>query len=72
MDRVNTAININGVNKLVINKVDILRDLGRWSMYHGVDQLEFESAEDMNQYLSDNIESQYEVDIYFSEDKHKI
>ena len=72
MDRVQMAVDINGVNNLVINKVDVLEDLGRWRMYHGPEVLEFESSEEMNHYICDNIKTYNQVDVFFSGCKDKI
>ena len=72
MDRLQMALDVHGVNKLVINKVDILKDLGRWSLYHGPEIVEFETAEDMNEYISDSVMSSNELEIYFSENKDRI
>jgi len=72
MDRVQMAVDINGVNNLVINKVDVLEDLGRWQMYHGTDILEFESSEEMNYYICDNIKTYNDVNVFFSGCKDKI
>jgi len=72
LDRVRMAMNINGVNRLVINKVDILKDLGRWCLYDGPSIFEFDSAEEMNEYIVDNIHSNSGAEIYFSESKDRI
>ena len=72
LDRIEMAVNINGVNKLVINKVDVLKELGRWAIYHGPDVLEFETASDMNGYIMENVRSPTDIEYYFSESKHRI
>ena len=41
------AININGVNKLVFNKTDVLETVGRWNLYSGLNIFEFTSSLDM-------------------------
>ena len=65
------AIDINGVNKLVINKMDVLDEVQKWCLYSGLNVYEFENREDMEHWLWSSLESK-EVDIMFSGDKEAI
>jgi len=70
-DLMKMAIDINGVNKLVINKMDVLDEVQKWCLYSGLSVYEFESREDMEHWLWSSLESK-EMDIMFSGDKEAI
>ncbi len=57
MDLLQTAINVNGVNKLVINKVDILEEVGVWKLFSGIHLFEFDSGEQMEAWISENLDN---------------
>ena len=63
-----------GVNKLVVNKMDILDQVGRWCVYSGIHVLEFESREDIEFWLSSKLktETNENLEIFFSSNKEKI
>ncbi len=73
-DLLKMALRINGVNKLVINKMDILQQLDIWCLYDGPNLYEFRSREDIEMWLESKIESEImqEVEIMFSGDKTQI
>lgn len=70
-DLLNMAININGVNKLVFNKTDVLETVGRWNLYSGLNIFEFTSSLDMQYWIEDQLESK-DIDIVFSGHKDRI
>ena len=70
-DLMKMAIDINGVNKLVINKMDVLDEVQKWCLYSGLSVYEFESREDMEHWLWSSLESK-EMDIMFSGNKEAI
>jgi len=59
----------NSVSKLVINKVDVLRELGQWKLYHKNELLEFENEAQMCEYISGVLNK---VEVFFSDDKNSI
>ena len=46
------AIRINGVTNLIINKVDVLEEVGRWALYDGDEERKFENSADMQNWIS--------------------
>ena len=73
-DMLRMAARINGVNKLVINKMDILRILDTWCAYDGPNLYSFESEEDIRIWISSklNLEVDGSIEVFFSDDKEKI
>ena len=65
--RLKRASNINGVQSLVINKMDILRELGQWTLRNGNVTVSFESEKDFKDYIVDQLPN---VEIYFSGSPH--
>ncbi len=65
------AININGVNKVVFNKTDILRDVGVWRVYDEKDFLvEFPNEKEMQGWVTSRIP--YYVKVYWSDSPERI
>jgi len=58
------AIHMNSVNKLVLNKVDILREVGEWQIKNP--DVTFNSEEEMRSFISQNLSKDVE-NIFFSE-----
>jgi len=58
------AIHMNSVNKLVLNKVDILRKVGEWQIKNP--DVTFNSEEEMRSFISENLSKDVE-NIFFSE-----
>jgi adenylosuccinate synthase len=73
-DMMAMALKVNGVNKLVINKIDVLEEVGVWKLFSGLDSLEFKNGEDMKSWLSNKILGEIDKDmsIHFSGDKESI
>ena len=73
-DLLKMASRINGVNKLVINKMDILDELDVWKVYNGRHMLEFESRNDIEFWIKTKLmlEVDEEIETFFSGDKEYI
>jgi len=63
------AININSVNKLILNKVDVLRELDTWKLFSGEEVVSFDTEDEMTEYIKKELSN---VEIYFSDSKHRI
>ena len=70
-DLLKMAIDINGVNKMVVNKMDVLDEVQKWCLYSGLSMYEFETRQDIEHWLLDSLEDR-EVDIMFSGNKEAI
>ena len=73
LDSLNKSLRINGVTHLVLNKIDVLEKLQRWTLKHQGETCDFESLEEMQEYIIDNSpfkdgDGRYQV--LFSGDKH--
>tara|TARA_Y100001938_G_C8098216_1_gene439611 strand:- start:301 stop:1308 length:1008 start_codon:yes stop_codon:yes gene_type:complete len=73
-DLLKMASRINGVNKLVINKMDILDELDVWKVYNGPHMLEFDSREDIEFWIRTKlmVEVDEDIETFFSGDKEYI
>ena len=71
IDALKMAIDINGVNKLVFNKKDVLEKVNRWCIYSGFNAFEFDKAEDMEKWITESLDSRV-TNVTFSGDKHAI
>ena len=75
VDSISRAIDINGVTKLVINKVDVLETLASEGdylrVYHGDDMFSFESVEDMKYYITEHV-ARDGLEVLFSGNKDRI
>ena len=73
-DLLKMATRINGVNKLVINKMDILDELDVWKAYNGPHMLEFDSREDIEFWIRTKlmVEVDEDIETFFSGDKEYI
>lgn len=65
------AININGVNKLVFNKMDVLESVEMWRLYSGLNLFEFEKSEDFQLWITEMLKNK-DIDISFSRNKDRI
>jgi len=73
LDMLEKASRINGVTKLVMNKVDILEEMQFWKLYEGINAMEFSQGDFMLGYIEkffQNIDPQLEV--LFSGNKEAI
>jgi adenylosuccinate synthase len=56
MDLLRKASKINGVTKIVVNKVDILEEVQQFKLYDGVSAFEFVDIDSMKHYIKNNLE----------------
>ena len=66
-----TAVNINGVNKVVFNKTDVLEQIKTWRLMTGIHLFEVDSSDDMQYWIEEALKDK-EVEVFFSGDKEKI
>jgi len=73
-DLLKMAARINGINNLVINKVDILEKLKSWCLYSGPTLYEFNNKEDMEFWIKSKLllEVDEDIQVFFSGDKEFI
>jgi len=64
------AAKINGVNKLVFNKVDILEEVKVWKLINNSETVDFSSGTDMEKWLQDKLGNNLEV--HFSGNPHTL
>ena len=50
-DLLHRSIKVNGANKVVFNKADILDEVGTWCIYDGLDAMTFETANQMEEWI---------------------
>tara|TARA_R100000664_G_C2734263_1_gene124107 strand:+ start:169 stop:1158 length:990 start_codon:yes stop_codon:yes gene_type:complete len=70
MSLIERASKINGVTKLVFNKVDILRELGEWNLIINGEAVNFEDEESTRNYILKRLQNNMEI--YFSDSPHRI
>jgi len=70
-DLVEKAVNVNGVTDIVFNKVDVLEELGHWSLYDLGKKVDFDNGTDMQSWIKQRL-SNKRLSIHFSGDKDKI
>tara|TARA_E500000331_G_scaffold358087_1_gene422622 strand:+ start:46 stop:1053 length:1008 start_codon:yes stop_codon:yes gene_type:complete len=73
-DMLKMAARINGTNKLVFNKMDILEQIEAWCLYDGPVLFQFESRKDIESWISSKLrlDVDLDIDIMFSGDKEYI
>ena len=73
IDLLERASKINGVTKLVINKVDVLEQIETFKLFHGVDMIQFENAGSMYDYIETHLgEVRPGINVLFSGNKEII
>tara|TARA_Y100000592_G_scaffold16485_1_gene24521 strand:+ start:9457 stop:10461 length:1005 start_codon:yes stop_codon:yes gene_type:complete len=73
VDLLEKAAKINGVTKMVINKVDVLDQIETWKLFHGVDMLQFKNAGSMYDYIESHLgEAKPGINVLFSGNKEII
>jgi adenylosuccinate synthase len=74
MDLLSKAIAINGVTHVVLSKMDVLREVGRWELYDTGRHLCFVREADMKKYIQQRLKtfSIAPKNIFFSEHKDTI
>lgn len=73
-DMLKMASRINGVNKLVFNKMDILEKINEWCLYDGPNLYQFKTRDDIEMWLSSklHLEVSKDINVMFSGDKEFI
>lgn len=73
-DLLKMACRVNGTNKVVFNKMDILEKLDIWCLYDGPNVYQFDSREDIELWLSGKLELEVNqnIQVMFSGDKEFI
>tara|TARA_R110002110_G_scaffold178452_9_gene383525 strand:+ start:2036 stop:3025 length:990 start_codon:yes stop_codon:yes gene_type:complete len=64
------AARINGVNKLVFNKVDILEEVNVWKLINNNKTMEFDRGEDMRDWVTTRLGKN--IDVHFSSSPHEL
>lgn len=73
LDILKKASRINGVTKMVMNKIDVLDEVQYWKLYEGINALEFSSGESMRSYIRKYMEESIpNIDVLFSGNKEVI
>ena len=67
IERLRRASNVNGVQSMVINKMDILRELGQWTLRSGKETFSFDTEQEFKNYIVDQLPN---VELYFSGSPH--
>lgn len=70
-DNLVKAINMNGVTDIVLNKMDVLREVDHWRMYSDENLLKFDGEQEMKEWISHYL-SPKNITVYFSENKDRI
>ena len=73
-DMLKMAARINGIDKIVINKMDILDTLDAWCLYDGPSLYEFKKRSDIETWLSSKLQLEVnkDIEVMFSGDKENI
>ena len=73
-DTLKMAARINGANKIVFNKMDILEQVNQWCLYEGPSLFEFKSREDIELWLTSKLqlETNEHAEVLFSGNKEFI
>ena len=73
LDALNRSVNINGVTHMVLNKIDVLEKVNRWSLKHRGEIQNFNSRQDMCNYIIENTPFRSKSEnVYFSGNKHSL
>ena len=54
----------------MINKMDVLRELDQWKLYHNLNLVSFENEKEMCSYITAKLSSN--IEIFFSDNKNRI
>ena len=70
-DMLKMASRINGINKLVVNKMDVLEEVNSWCLYDGPHLYQFKNRDDIEMWISGKIQLEVDegIDVIFSGNK---
>ncbi len=73
-DMLKMAANINGVNKIVFNKMDIFEKINKWNLLYGPNLYQFQNRDDMEFWIRSKLmlDIDEDMEIFFSGNKEKI
>lgn len=70
LDLLKRAITVNGVNRLVVNKTDVLEKVNFWKLYEGIHAKEFSKGDHMQKYIKDYVlDIDDSIEVLFSGNK---
>ena len=73
LDSLNRSLLINGVTHMVLNKLDVLEQVDKWSVYHRGETINFSSKEQMCDYIVNNTPfKDNKENVIFSGNKHNL
>ena len=73
LDMLEKASKINGVTKLVMNKIDILEEIQFWKLYEGINAMEFSQGDYMLGYIEKFFQNiNPDLEVLFSGNKEAI
>ena len=73
LDALNRSLKINGATHMVLNKVDVLQKVNRWSLKHLGKLKDFQTQNEMLQYIVNNTPFKDNVsNVMFSGNKHNL
>lgn len=73
LDALNRSLKINGVTHMVLNKVDVLEKLNRWSLFHENKIKDFTTQKEMCDYIIENTPFKFNREnALFSGNKHNL
>jgi len=70
VNQLRQAVAVNGVNKLIFNKMDVLREIGQWKVLNP--NAQFESEEEIKEYLEFVFTRKHGAEVFFSDTPHAI
>ncbi len=69
IDELQKAIAVNGVSRLVINKMDVLREIGSWGLIKDGTKMDFDSEKEIMSYLEEELPV---GEIHFSDNPYRL
>jgi adenylosuccinate synthase len=72
LDNLKKAAQFNGVTHLVVSKMDILRELGCWSLIEKNERLLFSTEHGMKSYIEQTVDPLADIEFMWSDNPHDI
>ena len=70
LNQLRQAVAVNGVNKLIFNKMDVLREVDQWCIANP--NIQFESEEEIKEFLRYTFTRKHGAEVFFSDTPHSI